>query len=67
MQQIERYEDRVTVLARVPLLANLLRESLDLLARGMVRRRLRAGAIVVRFRETQNHAARMLRWRRARA
>lgn len=46
MQQIERYEDRVNVLARVPLLANLSRESLDLLARGMVRRRLRAGAIV---------------------
>jgi CRP/FNR family transcriptional regulator len=46
MQQIEKYEDRVTALARVPLLANLSRESLDGLARGMLRRRLRAGAIV---------------------
>ena len=46
MRQTDKYEDRVTALARVPLLANLSRESLDLLARGVVRRRLHAGGIV---------------------
>jgi CRP/FNR family transcriptional regulator len=46
MRQTDRYEDRVTALARVPLLANLSRESLGVLARGVLRTRLRAGAIV---------------------
>jgi CRP-like cAMP-binding protein len=46
MQQIEKYEDRVTALARVPLLANLSRESLDVLARSTMRRRLRPGEMV---------------------
>ena len=42
----DKYEDRVTALARVPLLANLSRDSLGVLARSMLRRRLRAGEIV---------------------
>ncbi len=46
MRQTDKYEDRMTALAKVPLLANLSCESLGMLARAVLRRRLRAGEIV---------------------
>lgn len=46
MRQNEKHEDRLTALARVPLLANLSPQSLALLACGLVRKRLHAGEIV---------------------